>query len=75
MKVVVLLATTTLKRLTDDDGFTLACTTITSRSRSISRVFVCFVFLVENERSDEMTTTIFSQFFKKRKMFENKHKE
>ena len=71
MKVVVLLATT-LKRVTDDDGFTLACTTITSRSRSryLESLLCVLCFVVENERSDEMTTTIFSQFFKKRKMFE-----
>ena len=70
MKVVVLLATT-LKRVTDDDGFTLACTTITSRSRSryLESLLCVLCFVVENERSDEMTTTIFSQFFKKRKMF------
>ena len=70
MKVVVLLATT-LKRVTDDDGFTLACTTITSRSRSryLESLLCVVCFVVENERSDEMTTTIFSQFFKKRKMF------
>ena len=70
MKVVVLLATT-LKRVTDDDGFTLACTTITSRSRSryLESLLCVLCFVVENERSNEMTTTIFSQFFKKRKMF------
>jgi len=70
VKVVVLLATT-LKRVTDDDGFTLACTTITSRSRSryLESLLCVLCFVVENERSDEMTTTIFSQFFKKRKMF------
>ena len=54
MKVVVLLATT-LKRFTDDDGFTLACTTITSRSRSRYRESLLCVlcFVVENERSDD----------------------
>ena len=71
MKVVVLLATTLKRGFTDDDGFTLACTTITSRSRSryLESLLCVLCFVVENERSDEMTTTIFSQFFKKRKMF------
>ena len=52
MKVVVLLATTLKRGFTDDDGFTLACTTITSRSRS--RYLCCVLcFVVENERSDD----------------------
>ena len=68
MKVVVLLATT-LKRFTDDDGFTLACTTIMSRSRSRYLESLCVLcFVVENERSDDDKKGRFFQnkFFKKR---------
>ena len=64
MKVVVLLATTTLKRVTDDDGFTLACTTITSRSRSryLESLLCVLCFVVENERSDDDDDDFFTIF-------------
>jgi len=72
VKVVVLLVTTLKRGFTDDDGFTLACTTITSRSRSryLESLLCVVCFVVENERSDEMTTTFFHNFLRREKCFE-----
>ena len=57
---MVLLATT-LKRFTDDDGFTLACTTIMSRSRSRYLESLCVLcFVVEKERSDDVMKEVLS---------------